>query len=1185
MINNWQDTARAFSGFPAHYSPAPLWYWNDDLVEAEIARQLRELKKRHVMQIMTFPMAGLNVPFLSPRYFAALKFTVARAAKLGMQVWIYDEYCWPSGCAGGLIQRDYPQCLMTACRFYKYPVAVGAARPVRRILPRGQVLWAEAVRADGRARVNLKDYLDGVELRWPAPAGAWEIVLAVIVRVDMELDCCTMARWTASAPGYLDTLNRAAVARYLDLVYESHYRELKEYFGRTVRGFFNDEPSMCYDARIRGAQGRILIAGLGDGNYPQSLAYADDPDLYGYYGSRPWTRDLLNLFREDYGYDLAPRLPELSRGPAADRRVCYHYYRLINRLFETNYYRQIGQWCARHGVAWTGHVSEHVGGGDIHNQIKNMQIPGMDNTNGLDYVLKGDLLTLPKIVATTARITGAKRALAEVYACQPWDYTLAEKIRDADILSVQGINLISSIDFPYSIRSVRKHTANAPGFFQSPLWAYQKDFSGHTARACQMAALGRPLAATAILFSGAAEQFLYYVDFDAARRQYKEVKDAYLALQDAQADADILYESALAAGRVRAGRIIIGGAAYTTVILPATPILLRTTAVKLVRFVKAGGCLVVLGAWPKNDPEGRGLSALWRPVLGGRPERLPGTDARSWLYGKGRALVIAGSDKAVVSSRGFDGDEPSGLFSARRTGGWKTGFGQTFPVVLEVDLGEIRRLHSINFIMEAIKAEVAYDYELQVSPNRRDWETAATCRQRKGRLHAVSLADAPGRYLRWHVTAGGGRIMALEAIELFYKSPDGGLIRWLPPAVPARRPWTDHLSRQPDRLCFYEDRRPARHLYRQERLFQGARICLAMNVTGQEKSLAGQVASAGGVESWDLDSGQIRRVGLDGARRFAVTFAPWQMRVFVIGRRDGLPRRGINLDGRRKVVAEFKGPYRFRPLRENALPLAAVPLRMADPRFPRQWYQSESGRIPEELRFVPAIRFEAKFKAACLTGRERLLFEEGILSAFSVNGRSLTAAPVRDRYYDAFGMALTIGQYLRRGVNVIAGIYSPELFERTAAGGMYRYPAVQPSLDAFVLGDFSVARDAVIAAPVRRLAAGPWAGQGYPYYAGGGLYVLEFRVQRAAGPLWLEVDAAQNVVEASLNGKRLGCCLTWPFRLEVGKTIRPGANRLEVRVTNALGALFRAQKTAGALVRGKAAYQAGLHAVRLVSSL
>lgn len=47
-----------------------------------------------------------------------------------------------------------------------------------------------------------------------------------------------------NAPLTADILNPIAVNRFIELTHEAYYRELKEYFGNTIIGFFTDEPSI-----------------------------------------------------------------------------------------------------------------------------------------------------------------------------------------------------------------------------------------------------------------------------------------------------------------------------------------------------------------------------------------------------------------------------------------------------------------------------------------------------------------------------------------------------------------------------------------------------------------------------------------------------------------------------------------------------------------------------------------------------------------------------------------------------------------------------------------------------------------------------------------------------------------------------------------------------------------------------
>src|SRR5207253_1544301 len=50
--------------------------------------------------------------------------------------------------------------------------------------------------------------------------------------------------------------------------------------------------------------------------------------------------------------------------------------------------------------------------------------------------------------------------------------------------------------------------------------------------------------------------------------------------------------------------------------------------------------------------------------------------------------------------------------------------------------------------------------------------------------------------------------------------------------------------------------------------------------------------------------------------------------------------------------------------------------------------------------------------------------------------------------------------------------------------------------------------------------------------------------------LWLDLGGVKNLAEISVNGKGLGIVWKAPFRVDVTGTLKPGANALQVKVTN-----------------------------------
>ena len=75
---------------------------------------------------------------------------------------------------------------------------------------------------------------------------------------------------------------------------------------------------------------------------------------------------------------------------------------------------------------------------------------------------------------------------------------------------------------------------------------------------------------------------------------------------------------------------------------------------------------------------------------------------------------------------------------------------------------------------------------------------------------------------------------------------------------------------------------------------------------------------------------------------------------------------------------------------------------------------------------------------------------------------------------------------------------------------------------------------------------------GIRYYSGTAVYEKEFEAPKTekAARMFLDLGEVKNLAEVRLNGERLGVAWKPPYRVEVTKALRPGRNKLEVRVTN-----------------------------------
>jgi len=178
------------------YRPSAFWFWNADMDPNDMAGVVAEMAENDIREFLIHPVHGMEIEYLSPEFFDRYRRALRLAKTHGLKVWVYDEYGWPSGAAGGKLLRDYPE-------------------------HKGWML--EFARGE-----------DGA-------------VSAVPVQSDRVLDNTMGAPWTRSEAGYLDTLSVDAVRCFIELTHEQIRRECGELFNEVIAGFFTDEPVTMVD--------------------------------------------------------------------------------------------------------------------------------------------------------------------------------------------------------------------------------------------------------------------------------------------------------------------------------------------------------------------------------------------------------------------------------------------------------------------------------------------------------------------------------------------------------------------------------------------------------------------------------------------------------------------------------------------------------------------------------------------------------------------------------------------------------------------------------------------------------------------------------------------------------------------------------------------------------------------------
>jgi hypothetical protein len=399
---------REFISPRACYRGKSFWAWNGDLDPQELRRQIRVMRRMGLGGFFMHSRVGLATPYLSKRWFECVKACMDEARDLKMEAWLYDEDRWPSGAAGGLVTKNpkYRQ------RMLVLEETADAAR--FRWTP--DILAAIVAVVNGANVSSVRPLAKG---RNPGRLGKGEAILAFKVR------CAEPSSWFNDQT-YLDTLNPQAVREFIRVTYEAYRRHCGNQFGRRIPGIFTDEPcgGQCADDISR--------------NRRPTLAPFDPPRI-------PWTEALPKVFRERYGYDLLPHLPELfyDLDGQGVRPARYHYHDCLAHLFVNAFSRQIGEWCERNGLLFTGHVmAEDTLAYQVAHASACMRFSEHQQAPGVDLLTeRWRTYDAVKQVSSVARQFGRKWRLTETYGCTGWDFPFAGHKALGDWQVALGINL------------------------------------------------------------------------------------------------------------------------------------------------------------------------------------------------------------------------------------------------------------------------------------------------------------------------------------------------------------------------------------------------------------------------------------------------------------------------------------------------------------------------------------------------------------------------------------------------------------------------------------------------------------------------------------------------------------------------------------------------------------------------
>ncbi len=555
---------------------APFWSWNNRLDTDQLIRQIDCLKAMGMGGFHIHPRTGLDTEYLGEEFFDKVKACRDHAEANDMLVWLYDEDRWPSGSAGGLVTQDErfrARHLLFTATPYSADEGHGPSEDYSSIAHRtGNGHWLASYEihlVDGR----LASYRRLAEGEAAAEgAHVWHAYLEV----------AKPASWFNNQT-YVDTLNRDAMERFIEVTHERYYREVGESFGKSIPAIFTDEPQF---------------------SHKQSLPRAESQEDV----TLPWTEDLPETFATSYGGNILDTLPEifweLPEGAASVWRYRYHDH--VCERFTQAFSDTIGDWCEKHGIALTGHMmSEHSlraqtnALGESMRGYRSFQIPGIDVL--LDRC--EEEFSTAKQAQSAAHQYGRSGVLSELYGVTNWDFDFPGHKRQGDWQAALGVTYRVHHLSHVSLAGESKRDYPASINYQSPWHKEYPVVEDHFARVNVMLSSGKPKVRIGVIHP-IESYWLCSGPIDQTEEERAERESNFLDLLQwllyGFLDFDFISESLLPnqANTPKHGGFAVGEMEYDTILVPGLRTIRSTTLARLEAFAEAGGTVIFAGEIP-----------------------------------------------------------------------------------------------------------------------------------------------------------------------------------------------------------------------------------------------------------------------------------------------------------------------------------------------------------------------------------------------------------------------------------------------------------------------------------------------------------------------------------------------------------------------------------------------------------
>lgn len=554
----------------SEYRGTPFWAWNCELEKDELLRQIEVFKEMGLGGFHMHVRTGLGTEYLSNEFMNLIRACVDKAKDEKMLAWLYDEDRWPSGAAGGIVTKDKrfrARHLLFTVKPYDGSVGFtddASSRAVRS--EDGHLLACYDIVLDRNGylksgkRISESDTAEGT--KWYA-----------------YLEISSENPWY-NGQTYLNTLDKAAVERFIEVTHERYKETVGDEFDETVPAIFTDEPQFTRKGLMNNS--------------------TDTDDII-----MPWTDDFAKTYSEAYSQDIMEHLPEifwdLPNGEASLARYRYHDH--IAERFACAFADTVGGWCRKNGIALTGHMmdeptldSQTGALGEAMRSYRGFDLPG------IDMLCSWKEYTTAKQAQSASHQYGREGVLSELYGVTDWDFDFRGHKLNGDWQAALGVTVRVQHLSWVSMAGEAKRDYPASINYQSPWYKKYSCVEDHFARVNTALTRGTPTVKVGVIHP--IESFwLHWGPNDKSGLLRSELDNNFKNLTQwllfGSIDFDFISESLFPELCSKAGAPLkVGEMQYDAIIVPGCETLRSTTLDRLERFRANGGRLIFLGNAP-----------------------------------------------------------------------------------------------------------------------------------------------------------------------------------------------------------------------------------------------------------------------------------------------------------------------------------------------------------------------------------------------------------------------------------------------------------------------------------------------------------------------------------------------------------------------------------------------------------